>query len=40
MKLTKFIIAYIAGVEAEETGDYQINRLQFMSSGGTRWENS
>ena len=37
MKLTKIIIAYIAGVEAEDTNvDYQNNRLQFMSSGGTR----
>ena len=36
MKLTKFIIAYVAGVESEEVNDFQVNRLQFMSSGGTR----
>ena len=35
MKLTKLIITYVAGVKSEEDFS-QVNRLQFMSSGGTR----
>ena len=40
MKLTKLIITYVAGVKSEEDNDFQVNRLQFMSNGGTRWDSS
>ena len=36
MKLTKLIITYVPGAKSEEDNDFQVNRLQFMSSGGTR----